>query len=1345
MKAKKHLIYTFTIASICYHSLIFSQSFTRIENQAGLNRLYENMGVSVADYDGDNDLDLLVVAKTKDERGVGTSHSKLFENNNDGTYTDVTVRAGLSNLHPFDDGHLSDPENRVDDSYVDYKWGASWGDYDNDGDPDLFFTNSYRVQLFNNLGNGSFNEVTVSAGFNAVNNCFNTSALWFDFNKDGYLDIFIGDYQSSCSGNSLYRNNGNGTFTDVSNLIGNEAGSRESLFTFMAIPIDVNNDGWLDIYVSNDFGDNNLYINQNGTGFSEQSKAYNLAENYYGMGVSVGDYNNDGLFDIYLSNIKTNLLYTKDIGDNYIDVAASQKVTNGGWAWDSRFADFDLDYDEDLLLVNGYVDQKNFNVYFENLLNEGKQEFLDQSDETNIKNLTYSIATEVFDYDNDGDLDIFITNRDDKPFFYKNTVIDGSQPDGIHWFKVKLEGKTSNKDGIGASISITTNSGIYHRYYHGASLYGQSLQPVHFGISTDTEIEEIKITWPSGQIDTYMNLSVDETILAVEGQGYQMLDIEPATVLSGCTDSTSCSYNPLAILDDNSCTYLEPKTITGNANSKFLKTETYTYPLATEATINWQVQGGEIIDGQGTSSVIIKWGVEQFGEVVAKEADNVCSSLPVSLIVNLEEGLSFFDQDFSVARLWNEALLNAIREDYARPTVHARNLFHASIAMYDAWAVYDDNAKPYLTGKEVNSFKTVLKKFSPAEELNASRNKAISFAAYRLLSHRFQESPNAKQTKDRLDLLMNVLGYDINYTSTDYATGDAAAMGNYIAEVIINYGLIDGSRESNAYDNAFYQPLNPPLAPEIAGNDTDIDPNRWQPLSLDVFIDQSGNLIAGDTPDFLNPEWGNVFSFSLTEDSKSIYQRNGNNYSVYHDPGTPPYLDLAMNTSASDAYKWGNSLVSIWSSHLDPTDNVMWDISPNAIGNIESSSLPRSFDDYSTFYNLLEGGDISKGYSINPATNAPYQEQLVPRGDYTRVLAEFWADGPDSETPPGHWFALLNYVNDNPLLEKRLSGGGDVLNPLEWDVKSYFIMGGAMHDAAISAWSIKGWYDYVRPISAIRYMADKGQSTDASIDNYDLAGIPLRPGFIEIVEEGDPLEGRENENRGKIKLYTWKGHSSIGDTNVDQAGVGWILAENWWPYQRPSFVTPPFAGFVSGHSTYSRAAAEVITLLTGDAYFPGGYGEFIAKKNEFLVFEEGPSMDIKLQWATYRDASDQCSLSRIWGGIHPPADDIPGRLIGEIVGVDAFYLAVSYFQGKEREVDDNEITIFPNPSSGNIFVSNTNEADTFILFDITGAKLEISTEYNTLSKITTVKLPSSLSSGMYVIKVNNSSKFIILK
>ena len=182
-------------------------------------------------------------------------------------------------------------------------------------------------------------------------------------------------------------------------------------------------------------------------------------------------------------------------------------------------------------------------------------------------------------------------------------------------------------------------------------------------------------------------------------------------------------------------------------------------------------------------------------------------------------------------------------------------------------------------------------------------------------------------------------------------------------------------------------------------------------------------------------------------------------------------------------------------------------------------------------------------------------------------------------TPPGHWFTILNYVNDHPALVRRFRGHGPVLDDLEWDVKAYFALGGAVHDAAIAAWGVKGWYDYIRPISAIRGMAERGQSSDPELPRYAPDGIPLVEGYVELVREGDALAGERGEHVGKVKLYAWRGPGAIERPASDVAGVGWILAENWWPYQRPSFVTPPFAGYVSGHSTYSRAGAEVLTLV----------------------------------------------------------------------------------------------------------------------------------------------------------------------
>jgi hypothetical protein len=610
----------------------------------------------------------------------------------------------------------------------------------------------------------------------------------------------------------------------------------------------------------------------------------------------------------------------------------------------------------------------------------------------------------------------------------------------------------------------------------------------------------------------------------------------------------------------------------------------------------------------------------------------------------------------SVARMWNEVLLVAIRNDFARPTIHARNLFHVSSAMFDAWSVYKIQTQGFLFGNEVAGFSCSATDFALPDDVLPHQEQTISFAAYRIIQHRFAFSPGSVETMTVADNLMQSLGYDLDDESLDYAKGSAVALGNYIANCYIEFGLQDGANESKFYANLSYQPVNPALVlgNSKSGNSSIVDLNHWQPLSIDGFIDQAGNRID-DAPTFLTPEWGQVVPFALSADDKTVFSRDGFDYQIYHDPGMPPLID----NSKSDQYKWGFSLVSIWSSHLDQSDGVMWDISPKNVGNI--AVYPISFTQFDEFYNQLEGGDPSTGYGLNPVTNQPYEEQMVPRGDYTRVLAEFWADGPESETPPGHWFVILNSVSDHQLFEKRWAGEGDVLGELEWDIKSYFAMGGTMHDTAVAAWGIKGRYDYIRPVSAIRAMADLGQSSDSSLPSYNINGLPLVQNYIELVTASDPLAIDNSQHIGKIKLYAWKGPDYVSNPMVEQAGVGWILAEQWWPYQRPSFVTPPFAGYVSGHSTYSRAAADLMTSMTGSAFFPGGMSEFEVTADDFLVFEQGPSVNMTLQWATYKDASDQCSLSRIWGGIHPPADDLPGRRIGSKIAIDSFELVQSYF------------------------------------------------------------------------------------
>ncbi|MCF8247453.1 MAG: T9SS type A sorting domain-containing protein [Saprospiraceae bacterium] len=632
----------------------------------------------------------------------------------------------------------------------------------------------------------------------------------------------------------------------------------------------------------------------------------------------------------------------------------------------------------------------------------------------------------------------------------------------------------------------------------------------------------------------------------------------------------------------------------------------------------------------------------------------------------------------SIARQWNEKVLEAISGDFARPTVHARNLFHTSVAMYDAWAVYSGTADTYLLGKKVHGFKSSLAAVPQVNDVKAAQEAAISYAVFRLLKHRFKKSPRADLLFEDIDNFMVSLGYDPDYTSTNYACGPAA-MGNHIAQTLIEYGLQDGSNEADGYKNQYYEPVNPAMSVALSGNPNVLDLNRWQPLQIDQIIDQSGNPIAGGIQPFLSPEWGNVQPFSLKPSDATVYNRDGHDYIVYLDPGAPAQLDTAAQSPASDEYKWNHELVAVWSSHLDPNDGVLWDISPASIGNIQS--YPTDFASYQSFYDLENGGDPSPGHPLNPKTGLPYAPQIVPRGDYARVLAEFWADGPSSATPPGHWFEIWNYVNDQPI-QRKWRGEGPVLDLLEWDVKSYLVLGGAMHDCAITAWGIKGWYDSSRPITALRGMAELGQSSDPNLPNYHPGGLPLIPGFIELIEAGDSLQGQSGQYIGEVKMRAWRGPNYISNPASDDAGVGWIRAKFWWSYQRPTFVSPPFGGFISGHSTYSRAGAEVLTAVTGDPYFPGGMGTFNCPKNEFLVFEDGPSEGLTLQWATYRDASDQCSLSRIWGGIHPPMDDIPGRLIGMKIGPAAVAFAEQFFTKTDTTSSFvGGLNFYPNPAN----------------------------------------------------------------
>jgi len=205
-------------------------------------------------------------------------------------------------------------------------------------------------------------------------------------------------------------------------------------------------------------------------------------------------------------------------------------------------------------------------------------------------------------------------------------------------------------------------------------------------------------------------------------------------------------------------------------------------------------------------------------------------------------------------------------------------------------------------------------------------------------------------------------------------------------------------------------------------------------------------------------------------------------------------------------------------------------------------------------------------------------------------------------------------------------------------------------------------------------------------------------------------------------MNVWKGPDYIDNPETDVAGVDWVYANRWWPYQRPTFVTPPFAGYLSGHSTFSSAAAEILALVTGDPFFPGGVGTFEVAQNEFLVFEEGPSVNMTLQWATYKDASDQTSLSRIWGGIHPPIDDIPGRILGTQIGEDVYERGLAYFSGaalSTEEVAVIPVTIFPNPVNDILQISGNYQGEvSFTVYSIDGKKVLSETKQMTANSTT---------------------------
>lgn len=609
----------------------------------------------------------------------------------------------------------------------------------------------------------------------------------------------------------------------------------------------------------------------------------------------------------------------------------------------------------------------------------------------------------------------------------------------------------------------------------------------------------------------------------------------------------------------------------------------------------------------------------------------------------------------SIARVWNERALAAIRQDTPHPPAQARNYFSFSVCMYDAWAAYDPVAVGYVyRGKHT------------APDIASARSNAISYAVWRMLRERHAFSRTASNSVAMDDALMDSLGFDIFNSSRD--TNTPAGVGNTIYDAVSRWFSNDGSRQTNgipypqanppiAYPDypvsqGGYVYTNPPMATDRSGitdgsGNTVRDINHWQRLQIVNAVDQNG-FPVGPIQNYLGAQWLGVRPFAL---------RRTDAAKPWIDPGPPPFFggpthaefvkEIVANITAN--------------SHLTPDDGVMMDISPATHGN-NSLDFKGNYGDGR--FEIFDGG----GYTNNPVTGLPYTPNVVKRGDYARILAEFWADGPNSETPPGHWNVVANYVADHPLLVKRIGGTGPVVDDLEWDVKMYFAINAALHDAACAAWGAKRAYDGWRPMSAVRYLAGLGQSSDPSLPSYNSNGLPLITNLIELVTSNSVASGRHaGLTPGKIAVVSWPGPPV--NPNVQYSGVKWMHGDTWVTYQRTNFVTPPFPGYISGHSTFSRSAAELMTGLTGSPYFPGGLGIY---SGYTLGFEQGPSVPLTLQWATYYDAADEAGISRIWGGIHPPCDNFAGRRVGAQVGKGAWALAKAYFDGS---VTNTPITI----------------------------------------------------------------------
>jgi enediyne biosynthesis protein E4 len=527
--------------------------FTDIRKQAGITfrqdstqteeKLYlETMGTGVGwlDYDQDGLMDLYFVQSgpTDVYKPDHPMRSALYHNNGDGTFTDVTEKAGVA------------AENH-------YGQGVAIADYDNDGYPDIYVTGYGRAILYHNNHDGTFTDVTPKAGV-ADEGGWSTSAAWFDYDHDGYLDLLVLNYidwspknnlwcgeqrpgyRSYCNpGNyhgqklKLYHNNHDGTFTDVSDASGIGKPEAKGMGVVLA---DFNNDGWTDIAVANDTWPNFLFINRHDGTFQDVSFVSGIAaseDGRYeaGMGIDAADVDGDGFLDVYVTHLdfELNRLYTNNRDGTFTDATFSSGIGNKAILLSGvsmKFLDYDNDGWPDIVQLNGAM-VDNVELYHsevrykEPLLmfhNLGKGQFEKIPDGSLGADFSRPIAGRgiaTADFDNDGDLDIVTNNRGDYPMLLRN---DGGNAN--HWLEVLLIGTKSNRDGIGASLKLTAEGVTHMEQSKGGMSYMSASDPrIHFGLGKRAKIDSLEITWPSGQVDRLKDVPVDKIIAVKEGAG----------------------------------------------------------------------------------------------------------------------------------------------------------------------------------------------------------------------------------------------------------------------------------------------------------------------------------------------------------------------------------------------------------------------------------------------------------------------------------------------------------------------------------------------------------------------------------------------------------------------------------------------------------------------------------------------------------------------------------------------------------------------------------------------------------------------------------------------------------